>query len=642
MNWIQKAAAKLFGLEVKKATPVQSSTLASGIEVWSDWDGDRATQEGLKRSTWVYASVDRIATLISSVPLKIQRKKGDNWEDEPDHPIQGILNRPNDFMTGTEIAERWTQHMLLSGNALFWLNLDLSKGRVLEIWPIKPEEIKPVQSKKDFIAGYRWLAPSGETVDFPISEIVHWQFPDPMEMRWGLSPLEAAAQAVDMDLAAARWNRKVLLNDAKPPIAIMLSDKLTAQQMDDANKQVHKQMDSNGIRRAIVLGGATDVKPLAMTATDLDFLNGRRFSKEEIAAVFNVPPILLTVGEAATFANLDAAKRILWEDKALPMLHTYCTGFELSLFPYYQLDKAEYRIVPELKEVRALQDNLETEASTLKTKTEAFANLINVGVSAKEASEIAGIPVTGVAPPQKSEKKSLEMKSSLKEIFKRRGQWELEAKKRVAELLLEQGSAAAAAYVSGTPWERELRSSEWRELMEAIYQAVMEAEGAWQYSELLDATRTQGAGSFDVLADGVLDWIEEHAGEQIKLIEATTRTELARRIKLGVEAGEGAIKIAERIKAVHKDWADWRALRIARTEVNSAFAEAHQQSAEQFSTNNDVDIEKTWRAAKGNRTREEHAEMDGETVGLFEKFSNGLTKPSEPNCRCVVLYKEKK
>jgi hypothetical protein len=28
--------------------------------------------------------------------------------------------------------------------------------------------------------------------------------------------------------------------------------------------------------------------------------------------------------------------------------------------------------------------------------------------------------------------------------------------------------------------------------------------------------------------------------------------------------------------------------------------------------------------------------MDGEVVGLGKTFSNGLVRPSEPNCRCVI------
>jgi uncharacterized protein with gpF-like domain len=50
---------------------------------------------------------------------------------------------------------------------------------------------------------------------------------------------------------------------------------------------------------------------------------------------------------------------------------------------------------------------------------------------------------------------------------------------------------------------------------------------------------------------------------------------------------------------------------------------------------------KTWSTALDDVVRDEHADMEGETVPLDESFSNGLMYPSEPNCRCVLDYSVK-
>lgn len=57
-------------------------------------------------------------------------------------------------------------------------------------------------------------------------------------------------------------------------------------------------------------------------------------------------------------------------------------------------------------------------------------------------------------------------------------------------------------------------------------------------------------------------------------------------------------------------------------------------------------VTRTWRTAVDSRTRDAHAEMEGETVGLDETFSNGLAYPGAPgpaeetiNCRCMVEVK---
>ena len=55
---------------------------------------------------------------------------------------------------------------------------------------------------------------------------------------------------------------------------------------------------------------------------------------------------------------------------------------------------------------------------------------------------------------------------------------------------------------------------------------------------------------------------------------------------------------------------------------------------------------KIWRTAGDNRVRDSHAKIDGEEVDLYDKFSNGLKRPKDPdgrpeeiyNCRCTILW----
>jgi uncharacterized protein with gpF-like domain len=55
---------------------------------------------------------------------------------------------------------------------------------------------------------------------------------------------------------------------------------------------------------------------------------------------------------------------------------------------------------------------------------------------------------------------------------------------------------------------------------------------------------------------------------------------------------------------------------------------------------------KEWLTQQDDRVRDSHAEIDGETVGLDDVFSNGLECPGDENgdpedvinCRCSLLY----
>ncbi|GGN32310.1 phage portal protein [Deinococcus daejeonensis] len=658
MGWKETLAVWL-GLEEKRVAPARGAlpfvaTSSDARPVASDWSTDKAITEGLKSSTWVYTACRRISTALASVPLVVQRRQGDEWEPDPGHPLQALLDRPNPFMSRQDMLERWALHLELGGNAL-WHKV-LVGGKPVELWPLAPDGIKPIPSRLGFISGYEWRQGSDQkTLD--AGEVLHWQFVDPSTPYWGLSPLKAAAQAVDTDLAAVKWNRAVLANDGKPPLAVFLSDQLDPTQQELAARFIQGQIDGNSVRKALVLGGASKAQPLSMNAAELDWLEGRRMSREEIGAVFGVPPMLMVAGQDVTYANLDASKRILWEDTVVPLLDDLCQGLGMGLLPHWGAERT-HRIVADLSGVTALQENMKDRAEAAKILVEAGfpINAVNqrlgLGFAPVDGGDVPRQPVlpaqappgTKALPPMQSKgvrqrKDRGDPPESVTERLARLDKWIAEARPRISELLLEQGSAAASAYASGQPWEPELSLDDWQALLEALHVAVIESEGGIGYAELLKViTSSGGGGTFDVLADGVVEWIDEHVGDMVKGITDTSKTALRAEIKAGVEAGESEAEIAKRIRVLSDEWSDWRADRIARTEVGSAFGAAHDQAARQIG----VPMVKTWVATGDDRTRDEHAGMDGETVELDDSFSNGAgTAPHGVNCRCVTTYEEK-
>lgn len=671
MNLLERAGFGLLNLSVKLAgrtevkpvrssgAPIHASSSQDGRAIFSDWTAERAINEGLKSSSWVYACADKVSTAFSSVPLVLEKRTGDTWAAQPDHDIQKLLNRPNEFMSPALIGDFWVNHMLLAGNAVWWLNI--VQGKPVEMWPLMPDTVKPLQSRAQFISGYEWKADSSTKRHLEVGEVIHWMFADPGNFRWGLSPLKACASAVDLDLAAARWNRAVLANDGKPPNAVLLSDKLTVDQMKAASGLIREQVDGGNVRQALVLGGATRVQPLSLNAAELDFLNGRRFSKEEIAAVFGVPSVLLQAGEGVTYANLEASKLILWEDRVVPLLDDYARGMQVRLFPYWQLNETDWRIRADYSNVRALQGNLKVEAEVQKIRADTFKTLTDGGMPPNTAAALAGFkldkPLPGgdqprqQAPPglpaSKGQHLTLERKDKgdppeATERLKRLDEWIEELRPKVAELLLEQGSAVASAYAAGQPWEQALSLDDWQMLLEALHTAVIEAEGKVAYATLLASiTSSGGGGAFDVLADGVVEWIAEHTGDMVKGITDTSKAALRVEIAAGVEAGESTKDIAKRIRTLSTEWADWRADLIARTEVSNSFAAAHRLSALEIADNYGVEMTKTWVSASDSRVRPDHVQMNGETVGINENFSNGEEPGVPPNCRCVAIYREK-
>lgn len=117
-------------------------------------------------------------------------------------------------------------------------------------------------------------------------------------------------------------------------------------------------------------------------------------------------------------------------------------------------------------------------------------------------------------------------------------------------------------------------------------------------------------------------------------------------ITRGLLMGEHPTKIAARMEGLFTGTEPLspynRALRIARTETASIMSEATMEKMREAEAAG-LRLQKTWKATFDGRTRDSHRDVDGETVPLDGKFSNGLSRPGDGgaadriNCRCCIV-----
>lgn len=158
------------------------------------------------------------------------------------------------------------------------------------------------------------------------------------------------------------------------------------------------------------------------------------------------------------------------------------------------------------------------------------------------------------------------------------------------------------------------------------------------------------AKGLDVTPTEIIDsimrlWLAEHGGLKIKQITNTTLKDIRQIIEAGIASGASEREIARAIEAVAPTKSASRAQTIARTETHASSAYAAQASAGATG----LTMRKVWVSARGERTREDHDEADGQTRLLHEPFDIGgeaLMYPGDPvgsaaqviNCRCVCAY----
>ena len=132
---------------------------------------------------------------------------------------------------------------------------------------------------------------------------------------------------------------------------------------------------------------------------------------------------------------------------------------------------------------------------------------------------------------------------------------------------------------------------------------------------------------------------------RITNIADTTRNQVIAAVARGFEEGLGQAGVAGFVMDLVPQFSRQRASVIARTETHGAANYGALGAAKETG----LDLRKIWIAAEDERTREAHAEADGQTVdidGMFDIGGAALAYPGDPsgpadqviNCRCTIGY----
>jgi HK97 family phage portal protein len=300
----------------------------SGRARWTPRDYAALTREGYAKNAIVYRAVRLIAESIGGVSFVLY----DGAAERETHPLLDLIARPNPRQDGATFLESVSAHLLLAGNAYVEAVSLAGEGAqthatVRELYPLRPDRVKVVPGADGWPQAYEYTV-AGATVRFDQSAalppILHLTLFNPLDDYYGLSPLEAAAVAVDTHNAAARWNKALLDNAARPSGALVYDGPdgmvLAEQQFERLKRELNEQYEGAvNAGRPLILEGGLDWKAMSLTPQDMDFMEAKHSAAREIALAFGVPPMLLAIPGDNTYSNYQEANRVFWRQTVLPL-----------------------------------------------------------------------------------------------------------------------------------------------------------------------------------------------------------------------------------------------------------------------------------------------------------------------------------
>lgn len=318
---------------------------------FNNWDTDLAIKEGYKNSTWVFACVKLRASAVASVPWKAERKVADGWQHEPSSDLQKLLDRPNPDMDRALFFKYVVQHLDLSGNS-FISKVRAGQGNLpRELWVLMPNQIRVEPDTIRLVKEYIYNGYGQKKI--PPEDMIQFLYPDPANLYFGMAPLMSVAQAVDIDTEAERFQKASLQNRGLSDIHFEVPPDATAEQVAQM-REIYNTAQSGSANARRALFSSAKATPLNTSAAEMDFINSRKFVRDEICSAYGVPPPMVGNYESATLANIETARQIFWRDTIIPLLDELETKLNLSLAVDFG---SEWRIKYDTSNVDALQEN---------------------------------------------------------------------------------------------------------------------------------------------------------------------------------------------------------------------------------------------------------------------------------------------
>jgi HK97 family phage portal protein len=355
-NWWNRLTGAHDAPAERKAVPLHSLVSWNGLDPsWTRRGFVSLVSEGFQKNPVVYRCVRMIAEAAARVPLKVS----EGSTEASEHPLLTLLAKPNPRQAGGELLEAVYAFLQTAGNA--YLHAAVVDGEVKGLYALRPDRVRVVAGSDGWPAGYAYAA-GGKTTTLtldepPLPRVLHLALFHPLDDHYGMSPMEAAQQSLDLHNAAAKWNKALLDNAARPSGALVFSaasGNLTEDQFARLKAELETGFQgAANAGRPMVLEGGLDWKSMALSPKDMDFVELKNGAAREIALAFGVPPMLLGIPGDNTYANLVEANRALWRQTVIPLVRRVADDLSGWLGPVF----GGAMLVPDWNEVEGIAED---------------------------------------------------------------------------------------------------------------------------------------------------------------------------------------------------------------------------------------------------------------------------------------------
>jgi HK97 family phage portal protein len=280
----------------------------------------------------VFGCIQIISETIATLPLIVYRKEGDGKVPTPFHPVARLFSRePNTLQTPPEFLEMLVAHCLLRGNSYAEILRD-DRGAPTELIPLHPAMVSVLRIPGTRRLVYDVTNYDGGTRRLVADEVLHLKDRSDDGI-CGKSRLHRARETFGTAIATERFASNTYRNGAKLSGVLMHPDQIGAEAQENIRSSfVDKYSGADKAASVAVLEEGMKWTALSVSPEDAQMLESRRFSVEQIARMYRVPPPVLGDLSNGSYSNVTELGRWFYQHTIMPWLTKIERTIERALF----------------------------------------------------------------------------------------------------------------------------------------------------------------------------------------------------------------------------------------------------------------------------------------------------------------------
>ena len=316
---------KLFGMELRRAQeaqavrvepPITASAEASAPSVpaqvfnagWTGGGGRAGryvkapSPEAAEKHGTVFSCCNNIAGDLSKVPLKLWQRNADGEEVRVrDHPVSWLLNHESSpGVPAAVMRQALIYAYALRGNGYAYAPRD--GGGELEFIELTAGlDAELLTSGRARFYSF-WDGAGDYREGVPSRSVAHLRF-SPLDGWIGRSPIRVAAESFRLAMPGQETAGRLAAGAVVKGVIKLAANYQSDTERLNTARRVKTQVMAPDADGMPVLGPDEDIKRLDLSAADQELLASRKFDREQIAAVYRMPPSKLQMLEHGVKAN---------------------------------------------------------------------------------------------------------------------------------------------------------------------------------------------------------------------------------------------------------------------------------------------------------------------------------------------------